>query len=301
MEKIIKTSNKLALVFLFISLAGFIYNFIFYEKVRPGILMFEDVSHIIGRMEVYMGISFILIFFFHLIAIFAVTAQLRFFKQESIFRSTLFFVAVMSMLLVLADFALLSDIGKEYRAGLQTQGEWQILYASQIFHWAFMILMLVSIFLTSRRLKSTARKEAVLRDESIFINAQYIGIFCGISGLAIFLLLSVFLPLWALRKGIFTVSLVMVLPYLLIVAYWLVLRLKDKIGEWYDEKQYQDISRAGLTTLILSIFVMLVIFLVQFSNKNTDFIAITWFPFYLFIVLLIFSVSTLYYIKRSVR
>jgi len=248
-----------------------------------------------------MGISFILIFIFHLIAVATVVLQLRFLKEESFFRSILFFMAVMSMLLVLADFALLSDIGKEYKAGLQTRGEWQVLYASQLFHIIFLILMFVSILLTIKKLRSGFRKEIVLKDESIFINAQYIGIFCGICGLAIFSLLSAFLPLWALRKGIFTVSLVMVLPYILIVLYWLVLKFRERITEWYDEKQYQDICRAGLITLVLSIFILLIIFMVQYFNDHTGFIAITWFPFYVFMVLLIFSASNLYFIKRAAR
>ena len=47
--------------------------------------------------------------------------------------------------------------------------------------------------------------EVPVKDEAVFINAQYIGIFTGILGLAILISLSLFSPLWAIKKGIVTV------------------------------------------------------------------------------------------------
>ena len=94
-------------------------------------------------------------------------------------------------------------------------------------------------------------------------------------------------------------SMIIILPYLLAAIYWLIMKIREKTWQWYDEKQFQDISRASLMTMALSLVIMLVIFLIQYFNNSFDFVAITWFPFYVFLVLLLFSSITLYYNKRS--
>jgi hypothetical protein len=161
------------------------------------------------------------------------------------------------------------------------------------------------LLISTRKSVGKEKAELVLKDDSIFINAQYIGILSGVSGLV---LISVFaylystlypLPIWAAKAGILITSLIAVIPYILIVFYWLIIKLREKTGEWYDEKQFQDITRASLVTLVSSIIVMTAIFLVQYYVTGSDFIVLTWFPFYIFLVLLLFSSSTLYFSKRT--
>ncbi len=282
-----------------LSLGGLIYNLIFYEKIRPLILRFEDISAILDKMQIPVAASFMLIFIFHISALLYIFFQIMFFKRENLTRALLFFLAIISILMVLGDFALLSDIGKEHAAGLDTSGEWPVLYASQVLHLVFIILLFIIMFMTRKKVLTQYREDIVLRDEAIFINTQYIGIFSGIFGIGVFAALSAFTPLWALKKGIFTVSLIAVLPYLLIAAYWLIVKIREKTGQWYDEKQYLDISRASLFTMIVSIVVMTAIFIIQYFSQAFEFMTITWWPFYVFLVLLLFSGSTLYYAKRS--
>jgi len=299
MKKVINIMGRITMALAILSLGGLIYNLIFYEKIRPLILRFEDISAILDKMQIPVAASFMLIFIFHISALLYIFFQIMFFKRENLTRALLFFLAIISILMVLGDFALLSDIGKEHAAGLDTSGEWPVLYASQVLHLVFIILLFIIMFMTRKKVLTQYREDIVLRDEAIFINTQYIGIFSGIFGIGVFAALSAFTPLWALKKGIFTVSLIAVLPYLLIAAYWLIVKIREKTGQWYDEKQYLDISRASLFTMIVSIVVMTAIFIIQYFSQAFEFMTITWWPFYVFLVLLLFSGSTLYYAKRS--
>jgi len=293
-------SGNVTLALALASLCGLAYNIIFYEALRPKVLVFGDISGILDKMEIYFGISFLIILLFHISAILTLGFQLKFFKKENLLRAFIFFMAIISMLLVLADFALLGDIGKEHAAGLDTSGEWPVLYFSQAFHFVFIFFLLVLLFFTRRSVLNKYREERVVKDEATFINAQYIGIFCGVFGIGVFSWMSASMPLWAIKKGIFVMSLIIVLPYIILAAYWLAMKIKEKTWQWYDEKQFQDISKASLVTMVLSIIIMLAIFLVQYFNEAFDFVAIIWFPFYIFLVLLIFSSSTLYFNKKAV-
>jgi len=299
MKKVINISGKVTFYLGIISLASLVYNLIFYEILRPSILRFEDISKILDKMEIFAAAAFIIIFIFHVSVIMNLTFQLNFFKTESLLRAFVFFLAVISILMVVGDFALLNDIGKEHASGLDTSGEWPILYFSQFLHLLLNILVFLILLSTRKSFLEKYEEDVVLKDEAIFINAQYVGIFCGIFGIVIFSMLSAFFPLWALKKGIFSVSLIVILPYVLIVIYWLIIKAREKIYEWYDEKQYQDITRASLFTLIASIIIMTVIFIIQYFVSEFEFITITWFPFYVFLVLLLFSSGTLYFNKKA--
>ena len=281
-----------------ISLGGLIYNLIFYERLRPLILGFKDLSPVIDSMQIPVAISFIYIFLFHLIAAAYIFMQVIYFKREDFLRSIMFFLVIMSTLMILGDFVLLSDMGKEHAAGLDTSGEWPILYLSQALHFLFIVLLVILVFYTRKRLHHD-QDDIVLKDEAIFIDAQYIGILCSLFGIGAFAILSVFTPLWALRKGVFPVSLISILPYIIIVVYWLVIKSRERSGSWYDEKQFQDMTRGSLFTLVISIIAMTIIYLVQYFSQAFEFITITWWPFYVFMVLLLFSGSILYYSKRA--
>jgi len=299
MKKTINILGWTTLVLAVFSIGGLAYNILFYERIRPLILRFEDITAILDKMQIMAAANFILLFIFHAMAILYIFFQIMFFKKESLLRALLFFLSIISGLMIPGDFALLSDIGKEHIAGLDTSGEWPVLYSSQLIHILFIILVILLIFLTFRKLLQASNEDIVLKDEAIFINAQYIGIFCGLFGIGVFSALSASTQLWALKKGIFIISLISVLPYILIVIYWLIIKAKEKTGSWYDEKQYQDISRGSLLTIIISIIIMTIIFIMQYFSKAFEFIAITWWPFYVFLVLLLFSGSTLYYAKRA--
>jgi hypothetical protein len=59
-----------------------------------------------------------------------------------------------------------------------------------------------------------------------------------------------------------------------------------------NEKQKNDITRAGLTTWLISLPVMVTLFLLGYQNISGS-ISILWFPFYIYITLFFFSLTGL--------
>jgi hypothetical protein len=197
---------------------------------------------------------------------------------------------------------LITDIIKEYKAGIPgIESEFVTLYFSQFLHLLFYCLIIVFIILNNKekRLAGKSSAEVSLKDEAIFINAQYIGIFTGVLGLAIMSALSIFSPLWAIKKGIVVVCAVLVIPYIAIVIYWLIIKIRERVSEWYDEKQLQDVTKAGLVSFLSSIAILAIFFISQNIFKF-PLLNVIWFPIYFFIALLIFSGVILYFSKKIV-
>ena len=302
MKRLLKISNNTTLVLCSISIAGLVFTNTFFLMLRDKIINIGDVESFMGKFSIPVAVVYFIFIFFHLSAMLTLILQLNFFKRDNLLRAFLFFIGITSLMMLFGDFALSSDISKEYVFGLP--GEFNILFFSQSLHFIFYILMIV-LLASTRKSVVKGGEEIVLKDDSIFINAQYIGILSGVSGLVLVSIFSLMyltvypLPLWAAKAGIIITSLIAIIPYILIVFYWLIIKLKERIIEWYDEKQYQDITKASLVTLIASIIIMTVIFIIQYFVSAFDFINITWFPFYIFLVLLLFSSSTLYFSKKT--
>jgi len=302
MKRLLKISNNTTLVLCSISIAGLLFTNTFFLMLRDKIINMGNVESFMDKFSIPVAVVYFIFILFHLLAMFTLILQLNFFKRDNFLRAFLFFTGITSLLMLFGDFALASDISKEYIFGLP--GEFNILFVSQALHFIFYILIIVLLVLT-RKSVWQEREEIVLKDDSIFINAQYIGILSGISGLILitvfsFLYLTVFpLPSWAVDTGIIVISLIAVIPYILIVFYWLIIKFRERVSEWYDEKQYQDITRASLVTLIASIIIMAAIFVTQYFVNAFNFFNEIWFPFYIFLVLLLFSASTLYFNKKG--
>ncbi len=300
MKRLLKISNNTTLVLCLVSIAGLVFTNTFFLMLRDKIINMGAVESFINKFSIpAAGVYFIFIFF-HISAMLTLILQLNFFKRDNFLRAFLFFTGITSLLMLFGDYALLSDISKEYIFGLP--GEFNILFFSQALHFIFYILMIVLLILVRRSVRKE-REEIVLKDDSIFINAQYIGILSGVSGLTlitIFTLLNLTIyriPSWAVDAGVIVISLITVIPYVLIVLYWLIIKLRERVVEWYDEKQFQDITRASLVTMIGSTIIMAGIFVIQQFVIVFNFLNEIWFPFYFFLILLLFSASTLYFSK----
>ena len=302
MKKLMKISNNTTLVLCSISIAGLIFNNTFYLMLRNIIINMGDVENFIDKFSIPVAGIYLVFGFFHLSAILTLILQLNFFKRDNFLRAFLFFTGTTSLLMLFGDFALMSDITKEYIFGLP--GEFNILFFSQALHFIFYILMIILLVLTRKSVRKKD-EEIVLKDDSIFINAQYIGILSGASGLVLITIFSLLylmvypLPLWALKAGVVVTSLIAVIPYILIVLYWLIIKLKERISEWYDEKQYQDLTKSSLVALLVSIIFLLIVFIMQYIFKNFELLNFIWFPLYFFFILLLFSATTLFFNKRK--
>ena len=302
MRRLMKISNNTALILCSISIVGLISTNIFFLILRNMIINMGDVESFMNKFSIPVAAAYIIFGFFHLSAIFTLVLQLNFFKRDNFFRAFLFFSGIISLLMLFGDFALASDISKEYVFGLP--GEFNILFFSQVIHFVFYILMIVLLVPTKKFVRKES-EEIILKDDSIFINTQYIGILSGISGLFLITVFSTLylmvysLPLWAVEAAIIVLSLLAIIPYILIAFYWLVIKLKERINEWYDEKQYQDIAKSSLVSLIASIVFSLVVFIIQYIFGNFELLDLVWFPLYFFFILLLFSSTTLFFNKRK--
>jgi hypothetical protein len=150
-----------------------------------------------------------------------------------------------------------------------------------------------------KTLEDSKAKNLALKDEAIFLDVQYVGIFTSIMGLSILAALSIFTPLWAIKKGIITLCVVLLLPYAMIVAYWILIKIREKITEWYDEKQFQDVTKASFISLIASMLILAAFFIIQNLYTRFALMNIIWFPLYFFITLLVFSSIVLYLNKKA--
>lgn len=303
MKKLPNLSEKITLSFSIISILAFFYNFILYIRIEIRTIHLELINTLISKTEIYARISIILIIIFHLSAILMIIINLKAAKRENIFLSFIFFISIISLIMVFGDFALITDIIKEYNAGLPgIESEFAILYFSHFLHLLFYCLIIIFIVLNNRVKKRTGQSDAEmpLKDEAIFINAQYIGIFTAVLGLGILTALSLFTPLWAIKKGIIAVCAVLVIPYTSIVTYWLVIKTKERVTEWYDEKQFQDVTKAGFVSFLSSIAMLTIFFIIQNTLSKFPLLIVIWFPLYFFMVLLIFSGSILYFSKKAI-
>ncbi len=303
MKKLLALSGKITLGFWLISILAFIYNLIFHIRLQIKTINLEPINALISQEGIYVGITLILLVVFHLSAILTIILKLKIFERESIFLSFIFFVSIISLVMIFGDFVLINDIVKEYSAGLPgIESEFVILYFSQFGHLLFYCLIIIFTVLNNKVKKRTnvSEAEVPLKDEAIFIDTQYIGIFTSILGLAILISLSVFSPLWAIKKGIVAVCAMLVIPYAAIAIYWLLIKIRERVTEWYDEKQFQDVTKAGFISFLSSIVILAIFFVVQNIFKKFALLGVIWFPLYFFIALLIFSAILLHLSKKTI-
>jgi hypothetical protein len=70
------------------------------------------------------------------------------------------------------------------------------------------------------------------------------------------------------------------------------------MGDWYDEKQWHDITRAGFTTLLVTIPTIGLFFFAISVRRLSYSETLLWFPFTLFMILFLFSLFTLINYRR---
>ena len=126
-------------------------------------------------------------------------------------------------------------------------------------------------------------------NENVFIITQSVGILCGVTGL----LITFIYPQYIIE---FHVWELLIMPYFVIYVYWIIVMKIRESSEIIDEKQEYNMGKAGGITFGISIPAMLIIFILY---QNDIVQGLIWFPYYIFITVLIFSCSTLFYFKKN--
>ncbi len=281
--KNLKSKNMILLLLGFIAFNSSIY-IIF--KLNFDFMDITDKSN--PDFLAWAGYLFILLF--HILAIFYIIDHFRREKKFHLLRNLTLIIGIISLFATGGEKVLFDEVAREYALGWEIRGEIIILHVLLITNILFYIMMFVLILKTIISPQETNTKLRI-KDQTIFTLAQYMGIISGIMGLLhtfSLILRHVSLDrLWIYLPFYF----LYLLPYLIIISYWLAMKSREKFEDWYDEKQLKDLLKSALTTLILSVPVtILFLFFGQFAQ-------LYWFPYYLFSMLTLFSASTLYYYK----
>ncbi len=234
------------------------------------------------------GYAFIIVF--HLYAIIFIFSQFRYPDEFRRLKVLLLILGVGSLLAIGVEKVMVDEIAREYRAGFTDQGEIFILNGSLVINILFNISMFY-FFLRSYRFKDMKDSKDNFADEKVFMIAQYLGILAGVLGIHLTFILVAFANQYTKFWVFIPFYILFLIPYGLSIIFWLSFKLRKNISEWYDEKQIQDILKASLTTLILSIPCLVV--MLPFNLYNP----VYWFMYYLYLILLLFSGSILFYYK----
>jgi len=267
-----------------ISLCWLVFDLIVLAVNFPDILLF-------GLWSGVAGAGYIFILAFHAFAFLMLILHLRKIGRDGILRTVSFITGLLSLIAICVEKVFYDEIGREFGAGFAIGNELKVLALMLMINAVFAAIMMLVVFRTYRAVPEM--REEVIRDEKVFLLAQYMGAVSGLSGLYLTVSLIgrsvpvdrfwIYLPFYAL----------LLFPYGVTVLYWLVMKAREKVFDWYDEKQLRDMMKASLTTLILSVPGMAALLLFNGS------IAIYWFPYYLFMALMLFSGSTLFYFRQA--
>lgn len=293
MKKSLRTMHLLSLSLGFISAIGLAFNVIMFILLYPKVMQFQPVDSVWETLGIVVGLNALIIALFHLSGVMTLLLHILRQKVASIIGVLAIVLGTISGLMILADLSMLGDIGKEYELGWDTSGEWTILFISYGLHAVFLVLALIRLIVNLEKAKGQ-QPRTVLKDEVLFLSLHNTGWICG--GLGLLAILAAWLaktPLWLLHEIVIILSSLILLPYVLVLGVWLFKQRKAKASEWLDEKQFQDLTRAGFWALVFSVPFMILLYLLEWNQATPGIWSVLWLPCILFIVLLLFSAGTL--------
>ena len=286
MEKKVNMILTATLALGVISFAWLIYDLWQVNRNLAQVFSFEPDGYAIG-------IGYLFILLFHGASLFVILLHSFLAKELKTLKITAFTLGILSFFAIGGEKVMFDEIAHEITLGWQAAaGEFMIL------NWCFMCNMLftavMGVFLfRALRLKSPTAVTPAEKEEIIFTIAQYLGIVSGILGILItYSLVQNQVPVNRLWIYIPFYGMILI-PYALAVAFWFSLKTRTRIADWYDEKQWRDVLASSLMTLVLSVPGLAMFFLIGQSDGYY------WFPYYLFLVLFLFSAGILFFYRRN--
>ena len=297
MDRLIKNMRIISLSLGLLSAFGLIYNLCLFSYLRPRVINFEALGSQVEILGVFAGVCLIIIAVFHLCAVGTLLLQITTLKQTGLLKILSVVLGIISGLLILSDLAMLQDIGRQYEMGWDTAGEWTILSINHGIHLLLTILAFPA--LAGKSKESGDSEETALKETVLFTTTHTTGLLCGAIGLiAILLALLIPLPTIVIEAIVMPIGLLILLPYLIILVIWLLMKRKEAFKEWFDEKQFQDVTKASLWSLIITIPCMITIGIVQRANAPGNVYYSVWLPIYIFLCMLTFSATILYLSRK---
>ena len=278
----------------FVSILFFVFAAFYFSKIQPKMIRFDAITTTEEGLLNWVGVGLLFFLAFCLLSLLRTVQHLKKSSSVSFLSIALVIMGVLALLFVFSDVALLGDIAKQYRHGLD-QPEWMLVYPIMGFQ-LFVALVFTYFHITG--FSKETQQEFVARDSNIYLVVQFVGVVCGLMGLVLASLGFVYARAWSLVVHTTMSSIILLFPYGLAVAYWLVTKLREENRQWYDEKQLLDVGKSAFLTLAASVVFMTVLFIANYGNLS-GVISIIWLPLYLFFVLLLFSASNLFFAGRK--
>jgi len=294
MKKIFQSLKTINLALGFLSILLFLFDAFVFFRLQPKMESFEQLTRFEQPLFTIVGFGLLILLVFYLLSCLQL---IRFIKQMETIKPAhviLIVASVIALLIVFADVALLSDIHKQFRHGLN-QPEWLLVYPLMAYQFLVAIILLFFNFSGKWHTSST---ETIARDINVFLIVQYVGAIFSLMGLTLMSLGFFFSKSWNFSIHTLISGVIFLLPYGLALTYWVITKIREKDRQWFDEKQQHDLGKSALLTLIGVTFLMIILFLFNLKNL-TGVISLNWFPFYLFGVLFVFSCGNLFYSSRG--
>ena len=278
----------------FLCLLIFGYALFVFLRLQPKMVAFEAISDLESSLMIGMGFGLLIILGFHLLSLLQIAIYIRNSEEIKVFPLIIFIVSVISMLMVFSDVALLNDINKQYQHNM-AQPEWYLLYP--IMGGQFIVTLGLTILLMAGRFMPEDF-DKIVRDSNIFIIVQYVGVICGLMGLASASLGFFFPRSWSLHIHTTMGGIVILFPYVLAVVYWLLTKLREKDRQWWDEKQLHDIGKSALITMLTDTVLLFLLFMFNFYRLD-GVVSVLWLPIYLFATIFVFSLGNIYFSRKG--
>ena len=278
----------------FVSILFFVFAAFYFSKIQPKMIRFDAITTTEEGLLNWVGVGLLFFLVFCLLSLLRTVQHLKKSSSVSFLSIALVIMGVLALLFVFSDVALLGDIAKQYRHGLD-QPEWMLVYPIMGFQ-LFVALVFTYFHITG--FSKETQQEFVARDSNIYLVVQFVGVVCGLMGLVLASLGFVYARAWSLVVHTTMSSIILLFPYGLAVAYWLVTKLREENRQWYDEKQLLDVGKSAFLTLVVSVVFMTALFIANYGNLS-GVISIIWLPLYLFFVLFLFSASNLFFAGRE--
>jgi hypothetical protein len=235
--------------------------------------------------------GFLVSFVSHLIVSLTIINCLKYSPNLQIVGAGLLILGCFSFVSLYGDWACLHDVLNEYPQGHENElnGLWILLRI----HFAFYFFSLVYLVVVQAANQVAISRS--IRGEKLFILLNSIGVVCGILGLKL-----VYLFFKLVRRPLYKFEIIpfiiILIPYLLIFIYWIMHSISDKKSGWHDEKQKSDIRKSAIVALLFSITLMILFFITNYGKIHGN-ASILWLPFYIYVVLIVFSSMALYNYK----
>lgn len=292
-----KTNKTLRLINLLLGLVSvgfFIYDWVLLSRIRPLMESWGILSERDTNLLLLFGIGLLVLVIYYGLTLVQIMRSLRHSEKLPVGMVLVFILTAIAALFVVSVVVLMMDISNQFDAGL-AQPEWSLVYPIMAVQLAVTLLLLI---LHAAGVFTRIRQDSIAQDVNIFMIVQVVGVVCGGLGLAGSFLGFFYPKSWNPLVHTVMGSAVALIPYLLMVGYWLAMKISEKGGRFFDEKQTGDIGKSAFLTLIVATVGMLALFITQF-NALDGVVRYLWMPLYLFSTILIFSVSNLVFSKQA--